>query len=407
MHQETSTTVVLPSGTLRLRYGVADWDLEQLCGFAARANPKRGYLFVSKVLGKHIPVRPRLMARVYRDLANQIPPLSGPTTVIGMAETATALAQGIFDEWTCRADRTAELGRATDNAADSLFLHTTRYALDRPLALEFAESHSHAPQHLLYRPVDTGQQRVFSTAEHLILIDDEISTGATLANLARAYQRVNAKLRSLHIVSLTNWLPGPRRESFAASVGIPTTFHQLLSGEFEFQPDPRFRAADLKTTTAPRQFYDDRIAGNFGRTGMLGPPPFTTTPELEDLDLGTASRILVLGTGEFAYPPWLLARQLEERGFDVFFQTTTRSPIMLGDPIGSRLATVDNYGEGIANYVYNLPRELSDDYLPHASGEPYDHILIGYETPRPSDDHRLASRLKAVPILFTVPDTSP
>lgn len=33
--------------------------LDELIAFASRLNPRRGYLFVSRVLGKHIPVRPQ------------------------------------------------------------------------------------------------------------------------------------------------------------------------------------------------------------------------------------------------------------------------------------------------------------------------------------------------------------
>ena len=47
------------------------------------------------------------------------------------------------------------------------------------------------------------------------------------------------------------------------------------------------------------------------------------------------------------------------RGHDVRFQSTTRSPILVGDAIASRREFVDNYGDGIPNYLYNLdPRRL-------------------------------------------------
>src|SRR3546814_5665769 len=44
----------LPTGTLELTTE-ENVDLDAFCDFAARANPKRGFLIVSKVLGRHLP----------------------------------------------------------------------------------------------------------------------------------------------------------------------------------------------------------------------------------------------------------------------------------------------------------------------------------------------------------------
>ena len=49
------------------------WNLDDLLDFAERINPKRAFLFVSKVLGKHIRVAPSVMKRSYEDLGNLSP----------------------------------------------------------------------------------------------------------------------------------------------------------------------------------------------------------------------------------------------------------------------------------------------------------------------------------------------
>ncbi|WP_183146509.1 phosphoribosyltransferase domain-containing protein, partial [Pseudomonas syringae] len=36
---------------------------DSLFGFAERRNPKRAFLFVSRVLGRHIPARPSVMLK--------------------------------------------------------------------------------------------------------------------------------------------------------------------------------------------------------------------------------------------------------------------------------------------------------------------------------------------------------
>ncbi|WP_348653863.1 phosphoribosyltransferase domain-containing protein, partial [uncultured Psychrobacter sp.] len=72
------------------------YQLEDLLGFAQRINPKRAFLFVSKVLGRHIPVAPSTMRDAFTDLANLVPSdLPKPILVIGMAETAVGLSAGV------------------------------------------------------------------------------------------------------------------------------------------------------------------------------------------------------------------------------------------------------------------------------------------------------------------------
>src|SRR3712207_8844377 len=60
-----------------------------------------------------------------------------------LAETATGLGHGIYEQWLRQSGRT-----------DVLFLHTTRYHLSRARALRFEESHSHATEHQLYLPTE-------------------------------------------------------------------------------------------------------------------------------------------------------------------------------------------------------------------------------------------------------------
>ncbi|MCP5843002.1 phosphoribosyltransferase domain-containing protein, partial [Klebsiella pneumoniae] len=89
----------LSCGTLSVTPTGGISAIDDLFEIAERRNPKRAFLFVSKVLGRHIPVAPEKMRAVYRQLAEQFPPLSdGPVLFIGMAETAVGLGAGVFDE---------------------------------------------------------------------------------------------------------------------------------------------------------------------------------------------------------------------------------------------------------------------------------------------------------------------
>ena len=54
-------TAVLPGGSFKFEMTREDMPFRQICELALRNNPKRRFLFVSKVLGRHIPVRPALV----------------------------------------------------------------------------------------------------------------------------------------------------------------------------------------------------------------------------------------------------------------------------------------------------------------------------------------------------------
>lgn len=373
------TRVQLRSGTLHLKIERADLPLDELCGFASRRSRKRGFVFVSKVLGKHYPVRPGTMAQVHRLLAERLKDMRGPALLVAMAETATCLGQGIYEQWL------ADSGRD-----DVLFQHTTRYRLAAPLALEFEESHSHATEHYVYEPADPEHAELFRRARSLILVDDELSTGRTLAKLAAAFRRRNEYLESVHIVCLTDWLDSESREAMADQMGVPTSFHSILHGSFTFVDNPEFDPGPIPDVTGRGDRKDWCLPRNHGRLGYRGPLALDVDALIREADLQPGSSVLVLGSGEFAYPPYLLARRLEELGWDVHFQSTTRSPLLVERDLGSGVEFVDNYHDGIPNYVYNV------------AARRYDRILVGYETwPLPAA-HTLPELIGATPLYFGV-----
>lgn len=91
----------------------------------------------------------------------------------------------------------------------------------------------------------------------------------------------------------------------------------------------------------------------------------------------------MLGTGEFMHASTLLGAALQARGVDVVVQSTTRSPILTWGAVGHALTFPDNYGEGIANYLYNV-----------APGQ-YDHVLLCFETAPGPALFALADTLRA------------
>jgi hypothetical protein len=369
--------IALRCGNLRLRVDRADLPLDDLCGFASRRSRKRGFVFVSKVLGKHYPVRPATMANVHDRLADKLGALPGPVVFIGFAETATALGHGIFTSWSRQFDR-----------HDAMYQHSTRYRLRQPLALNFDEAHSHAAEHLLYRPMEPAHAVLFRSAPTLVLIDDEMSTGRTAVNLARAYRSENRAVRSVHLVCLTDWLGIERRAEIAGEIGLPTIFHSLLEGEYALEETADFDPGPIPNAVGPGDCKDEYLPHNHGRLGVSPATAYDWERLIQQTDFRAEDRLLILGTGEFTYPPFLLARRLESLGLDVHFQSTTRSPLLIDRDITSMLEFPDNYHDRIANYVYNV------------CDRRYDRILIGYETISLPADHRLAETIGGIRIFF-------
>ncbi len=359
-----SHRVELPTGVISVSVHEPLLPLHSLCGFAARQNPKRGFLFVSKVLGKHIPVRPSLMLTVQERLTSQIPAyLPGPVVVIGMAETATCLGQGVFEAY-----------KAMTGREDVLFIPSTRYRLNHPVALQFLEEHCHAADHIMYLPENERARALFEQARSLILVDDEASTGKTFVNLATAFCRRINSIERLVTAVITDWRGPERTERSQADMPVQCNTVALLKGVYQFQAAASLRAMQMPHAVGNHACKNHLLARNHGRLGTTEHfqlPAQLVSQAKELVEEAAGKPVLVLGTGEFSFPPFRLALYMEELGADVVFQTTTRSPIIAdaGTAIACGFSFADNYEDGIRNYLYNVEKEQ------------YGLVVLVHETP--------------------------
>lgn len=93
-------SVSLPTGELRLTLAASDFKLNELTDYAARQNPKRGFMFVSKLLAKYWPSQPSEMLRMHQYLAQALAKsIVGSSVFIGMAEAAAGLGQGVYEAY--------------------------------------------------------------------------------------------------------------------------------------------------------------------------------------------------------------------------------------------------------------------------------------------------------------------
>lgn len=372
-------TADLPTGRLTLAIESSREPVEELLGFAARANPRRAFLFLSKVLGKHYPVRPTDMAATHRALADDVPAVEGPVVFIGMAETATGLGQGVFEAWI-----------AANPGARALYLQTTRYRVDHAQRLDFEEAHSHAPRVFLHLPTDPHGSALFAAARQVVLVDDELSTGNTFVNLIGVLRIAMPDLVTVHLATLADFMGAGRRSELGDAMGLPCSVGALLRGSWRFENNGTPVAA---TAAQCAEGHEVRLAdtgyGRLGRSRRL----LASTGLVDRLTAEAVSgTTLVLGTGEFMHAAFVLGHALEAAGVDVRVQATTRSPILCWGAVRHALAVPDPYHEGVPNFVYNM-----------APGQ-YARVLICHETAPDAALFELARLLEARLIHFQPDD---
>jgi adenine/guanine phosphoribosyltransferase-like PRPP-binding protein len=436
----------------RLGVHVEGDGVEQLVGVALRRNPRRAHLLVSLVLGKHVPTDPRLVraaglalgalvaevldgrvrptvdlgpaldgqpgaAAAARDAALElagsgssvtVPAGSGSSvTVLGYAETATAL------------------GHLVAEALDAdVYLHSTRRPVPGASAAGgFAEEHSHATEHLLL-PSDPG---VLTGSGPLVLVDDELSTGRTVANTLRALHRLAP--RPHYVVAALVDLRAPQDHAvlqhLAAELGARVDVVALAAGTVRVPDDVLVAGAALVAAHAagavpgatsgtpvpahpvpahPVRADPVRVDLGWpvalpdgGRHGVLRAHRARLEVELPAMAARLAAtvprtgEVLVLGFEELMHAPLRLAEALADAhpGLVVRSSTTTRSPVLAVDAAGYAVrhrlvfAAHDRPADGPGErYAYNV-----------APGR-FDAVVLVVDTP--GDTPELAGLLQAL-----------
>lgn len=386
---------------------------EKLFLMAARKNKKRRFLFVSKVLGKHIPVNPKLslligrllgdeygkeiygvksslresivsaintgnrVKEVFECATDKLLDLPEKTLFIGFAETATALGHSVFASFN-----------------NAYYIHTTREEiLNFENVIKFEEEHSHATSHRLY-PIDFD---AIDSDAPIVLVDDEITTGKTSLNIIEA---INDKYprKNYTIVSILDWRTKKDKLAFTEmenKLNIKINTVSLLSGNIKIENES---LGDLEIDMKTKHMDSDDISFRYiyldsifpegisfssvdssnnvnsapylkftGRFGIDSAQNMILNEQLERAGellrkRRRGKKTLCMGTGEFMYIPMLLSTHL---GDGVSYQSTTRSPILPLDKsnYGARNAFVYNSQDdnAIVNYFYNIPNGLYDD----------------------------------------------
>ncbi|MBM9467939.1 phosphoribosyltransferase domain-containing protein [Nakamurella leprariae] len=338
----------------------AQRTLDGLIRLALRRNPKRAQLLVSTVLGKHLPTDPRVvieagsqLGRAVADRLDDAPAgerVPAPV-VLGFAETATSLGHLVAD------------------ALDApVYLHSTRRRTGVPVVAGFEEVHSHATGHLLCPDpaepfVGLGEA---PDPTPLVLVDDELSTGATAMALIRELHRLRPRTRYVlaGLVDLRGPADRDRLTALAAELGcridvvalargtveLPRGLVDVVAAELGAAGSPSVAPAPAPApakvtrvavpwpaglpqggrhgfTAAHRAVADEAVTAAAAALRAVLP---TELP-------GSPHTVVVLGSEELMYVPLRLAQRLAsdgEPGLRVLYQSTTRSPVHAVDRPG-------------------------------------------------------------------------
>ncbi|AQQ54996.1 hypothetical protein B0X71_04405 [Planococcus lenghuensis] len=372
-------------------YGISP---DSLFGMGMRINKKRQFLFVSRLLGKHLAVDPALSLGTGTVLASMLLESEGQeshpetnriaaminrqqpdralvkkslaykaqlptrTVFIGFAETATGLGHAVFQHFN-----------------EAVYLHTTREEMvNAEPSFRFEEEHSHATSHRVYAP-----EHVLQEAETIVLIDDEITSGRTAANLIISLNEAYPGKR-YKVLSILDWRSDEHRQEFTEAMAIRHVSAEVLSmlaGEFVLHSEDTAEEPALDYLSGSGEFsavtgelpaemhapFKSAFATYSLFTGRFG----LTSKQHDRMDnwirqLGDRIRmepndanILIIGIGENIYIPQRLALEL---GSNTRVQTTTRSPIFPSDKIGYPIKSKTKFllpdSSGTEQYLYNL-----------------------------------------------------
>lgn len=358
---------------------------EDLYGVAERINKKRQFLFVSKILGRHLPtsILDKNVTTAYNSLANALlrrlhalnqKEYGDNILMLSMAETATQMAMNIAEILVVNGIKV---------------MHSTREPDSNDIFCTFSEGHSHDTLHYI-QDIPTVH-----SIDTLVLIDDEFSTGNTLLDCL--YNLIKSGLKPKHIITISflDWrkeIGGLKELAEVALIenGLETEVTEyaisLAQGEFEFIPNE----VDAKSLDHCDNQIDTSYSRSFGKL-IADPNPYSfkspidndalykyknaieqgaismtkkSLKEWQDLCDNVANKthdILFVAMGENHYLTSQLAKYIASKSkkHNVSIASITRSPILCSAKVRSQ----NFFTRLLRNAVTHVPDPLSDSVI--------------------------------------------
>jgi len=366
-----------------------NFNIEDIFVVGKRANnPKRSFLFISKLLGKHLSVNPDVVKasgfllsslkygfdnKTFIDtIKSNMKPnynhhaVDDNTLVIGFCETATGLGMAV-----------------ASSIEGCTYQTTTREPIEGiNQILTFEEEHSHATTHKMF-----SDDINLSDYKEIILVDDEITTGNSLLNLIDAIHKVS-NVKNYSVMTILDWRnPNQRKafDDFCEKNNVSISVFSLIEGELlneestviymnEASEIVNKKCGDVNDLNALERKSvvsngtNIRYFKNSGRFGVSYDNIQKTENEcrfIADALKKSVMRkkVLVLGHGENIFIPSRVASYLKKYADDVKFRTTTLSPIYCDGTIIKNEVVFND--ENSVYHLYNVD-ELDE----------YDEIIL-------------------------------
>lgn len=313
-------------------------------------NEKRSFLFVNKKMCKHIPNDPKHLYKMSTQLAHRIYDkldYDDNVLVIGMAETATAIAHIVARELP---------------QCSALVCTTRKQRANTTPYLVFEEEHSHAPTHIIYEDLT----KFLWHKTHVIIVDDEITTGKTAQALAAKIKDISPDI-AIWVASLLNTQPNDMDKFKYVESWISLAYAERKDN-IDFTPQEEAEFPDYSKNSSEHKAEEICSAG-FEVENVNIPFDFTN------------KTVRVIGTEEYMYLPMLYALEFKKRGANVLFHSTTRSPIAITslypDYIHVRAKLPSFYGD-YWTYLYNFDEHTDATFIVTDSNR-FDHVLQAVE----------------------------
>lgn len=361
-------------------------------------NAKRNFLFVSKLLGKHLSVNPEIVRATGYLLSslrygfdntdyinciknNIIPSYNNyakedDVLVIGFCETATALGMSV-----------------AMSIEGATYIATTRepiYGFKQ--LVTFEESHSHASTHFMY-----SNDIQLSQFKKLILVDDEITTGNSLLHLIESITNA-ADIEDITILTILDWRNEEQKHkflNFSIEHGISLSVYSLVSGNINIDENTIYHN---KSICKVEQWNDSTNLSTFPKTVIKMPDGKQyfyltdsgrfgiTYNQMKEIEaraqsaaksiaktVGEVKSLMVLGHGENIYIPSRVAAQLSIMGYDVVFKTTSRTPIFCDGTLFKD--GIEFYDKGSKYHFYNKQEAEGYDKVIMLCEDDFSHKL--------------------------------
>lgn len=312
-------------------------------------NKKRNYLVVNALQGKHIAVEPSKAFLMFEELALKIKERyqNEKLLLIGFAETATAI------------------GAAVASYCNTWYMHTTRETLENVNYIYFSEQHSHATEQKL---VQDDIDKIKDTIDRIVFVEDEVTTGKTILNIIDILNKYYPQIKYA-VASLLNGMNDEaiflyKQRKIDLNYVVKTNHESYTQIAEQYAGNGMYMTLDQLKAVENIQYKMVYINGYMDTRRMVDIKQYNKTVEKLFLNIekefyfSQYKSVLVLGTEEFMYPAFVIAKKLEKMVSIVRFHATTRSPIIVSSestyPLHTRYELESLYDKKRKTFIYDL-----------------------------------------------------